>query len=369
VWCCFRLYVDYRVVFRDARYGNKALEMCNHLSVTRAQGETHKRRVEMFRRLLVICLLLFSLFSVSASAAEACTILTATQDDSVFFGNNEDYSNPDTYYWVVPSGNGTYGGVFFGFDDLWPQGGVNEMGLAFDINALPEAPLNPHPELPGLYDYEGYIALKNCATVDEAVELLSGYNWGEAMWGQIHLADAKGDAVVISAGLDGELSFTRKEKGDGALVSTNFNLAFTPDDERTGLCWRYDEAVELLEACGDGGLTSEFVRDVLDAVHVEGAYSDTLYSSVFDLRNGVINVYYFHQYDEAVRLVVADELARASEPVPLRELFSETTVERASEEQSRYVLQDKIGTILEISSAVAVIVCGYVLFRRVRSRQ
>ena len=93
------------------------------------------------------------------------------------------------------------------------------MGLAFDINALPEAPLNPHPELPGLYDYEGYIALKNCATVDEAVELLSGYNWGEAMWGQIHLADAKGDAVVISAGLDGELSFTRKEKGDGALVS------------------------------------------------------------------------------------------------------------------------------------------------------
>jgi len=116
-------------------------------------------------------------------------------------------------------------------------------------------------------------------------------------------------------------------------------------------------------------LTSEFVRDVLDAVHVEGAYSDTLYSSVFDLRNGVINVYYFHQYDEAVRLVVADELARASEPVPLRELFSETTVERASEEQSRYVLQDKIGTILEISSAVAVIVCGYVLFRRVRSRQ
>ena len=360
---------DYRVVFRDARYGNKVLDMCNHLSVTRAQGETHKRRVEMFRRLSVICLLLLSLVSVSASATEACTILTATQDDRVFFGNNEDYSNPDTYYWVVPPGNGTYGGVFFGFDDLWPQGGVNEMGLAFDINALPEAPLNPNPELPGLYDYEGYIALKNCATVDEAVELLSGYDWGEAMWGQIHLADAKGDAVVISAGPDGELSFTRKERGDGALVSTNFNLAFTPDDERTGLCCRYDEAVELLEACGDGGLTSEFVRGVLDAVHVEGAYSNTLYSSVFDLRNGVIDVYYFHQYDEAVRLVVADELARASEPVPLRDLFSETTMERASEEQSRYVLQDRIGNILELSSAVAVIVCGYYLFRRVRSRQ
>jgi penicillin V acylase-like amidase (Ntn superfamily) len=137
----------------------------------------------MFRRASVICLLLISIISINASVAEACTSLTATQDDIVLFGNNEDYSNPNTYYWVVPSQNGTYGGVYFGFDDFWPQGGVNEMGLAFDINALPEAPLNPHPELPGLDNYEGYIVLQNCATVDEAIELLKKYNWGEAMSG------------------------------------------------------------------------------------------------------------------------------------------------------------------------------------------
>jgi hypothetical protein len=48
--------------------------------------------------------------------------------------------------------------------------------------------------------------------VDEAIELLMKYNWGEAMRGQIHFADAKGDAVVISAGPDREISVTRKER-------------------------------------------------------------------------------------------------------------------------------------------------------------
>jgi hypothetical protein len=62
------------------------------------------------------------------SRVSACTILTASEGETVLFGNNEDFSNPKTYYWVIPPSNDTYGGVYFGFDDLWPQGGVNEKG-------------------------------------------------------------------------------------------------------------------------------------------------------------------------------------------------------------------------------------------------
>jgi hypothetical protein len=170
---------------------------------------------------------------------QSCTIFTASTGNKVLFGNNEDHSNPNTYYWVVPPSGGNYGGVYFGFDNFWPQGGVSEMGLAFDINALKEAPLNPHPELPSRNDYEGYTVLRNCATVEEAIELIKKYNWGKAMWGQIHFADATGDVVVISAGKDKELAFTRKKKGDRFLVSTNFNLAFyRRRKERTLLAMR-----------------------------------------------------------------------------------------------------------------------------------
>jgi hypothetical protein len=57
---------------------------------------------------------------------ESCTIFTSSYGDTVLFGNNEDYINPNTYYWVVPLSSGDYGAVYFGFDNFWPQGGINE---------------------------------------------------------------------------------------------------------------------------------------------------------------------------------------------------------------------------------------------------
>jgi len=314
---------------------------------------------------LVIIIQTIILSTLSSPGVLACTIFTASQEDIVLFGNNEDYSNPNTYIWVIPPTNETYGGVYFGFDDLWPQGGINEKGLAFDINALPEAPLNSHPEKPELDNYEGYIALQNSATVDEAIEILSGYNWGNAIWGQIHIADANGEAVVISAGPDREVSFTRKEPGDSVFISTNFNLGSNPKDEREGLCWRYDKAVEALE--GDAELTVEHFRDIVDAVHVEGAYQNTLYSTIYDLKNGAIYVYYFHQYDEVVTLDVTEKITQVHEPVPLKDLFSVETVELASSEQSKYVFQDRFGNVLEILGVVIAVGIAYFVLRRVRS--
>ena len=127
-----------------------------------------------FRICLIVCFILFSNISI----VDACTIFTITDKETILFGNNEDYTNPNTYYWIDPPNNGSYGGVYFGFDNFWPQGGVNEKGLAFDINALDQTPMNTHPELPPFNDYEGYVILRNCASVEEAIELVKNFNWG-----------------------------------------------------------------------------------------------------------------------------------------------------------------------------------------------
>lgn len=301
------------------------------------------------------------------SSSQSCTIFTASFGSEVLFGNNEDYSDPNTYYWVDSLGDGNYGGVYFGFDNFWPQGGVNEMGLAFDVNALPEAPLNPHPELRALNDYEGYIVLRNCATVEEAIELVQEYNWGEAMWGQFHFADATGDAVVISAGRDKELTFTRKKEGDGILVSTNFNLAFYPEDEREGLCWRYDEAVAMLgKIHGEEDLTVKYSREILDAAHVEGASVNTLYSNTFDLKTGDIYLYYFHQFDEVAKLNVAEEVARDSEPTLIKNLFSEETVANATYEYEKHKNQEVVKFALLVTGPIPIIIFVLFTFRKKR---
>jgi serine/threonine-protein kinase len=267
----------------------------------------------------------------------SCTIFAASRGNTVLYGNNEDYNNPNTYYWVRPPAEGTYGGVYLGFDNFSPQGGINEKGLAFDYNALPEATLSPHPELPD----RGAIMRRiqqTCATVEEAITVARSYNWGDSIRWQVLLADATGDAVVISAGPNGELAFTRKPQGDGYLVSTNFNRA-NPDNAFDGSypCWRYDKATEMLERIeAEADLTVDYFRSILDAVHIEGAVGNTLYSNVFDLRQGLIYLYHWHQFDEVAVLNVAEELARAPSPTRIRDLFSKETVERAAEEHLRY---------------------------------
>jgi len=311
--------------------------------------------------ILISCIFSFLLFSASINTVSACTIFTAVHGDTVFFGNNEDFSNPQTFYWVIPPQNGTYGAVYFGFDDFVPQGGINEKGLAFDINALPETSLTPHPEKREFEGYEGYIILQYCATVEEAIEKLKEYNWGDTMWGQIHIADASGDAVVVSPGPDQEVSFTRIERGEGILISTNFNLASHPEG-RNGICWRYDIANERLASATE--LSVEFVRNILDDAHVEGAYLNTLYSTVYDLVMGDVYVYYFHQFDEVVHLNVEELVKKNNEPVPLKDLFSAKVVERGSVEQGEYIFQDRLGNVFEVLGVVTAVGLGFCFVRK-----
>jgi len=279
-----------------------------------------------------------SLFQESSDLIPgSCTIFSASFGSTVLYGNNEDYRIPDTYYWAEPSGEKTYGGVFFGFDNFSPQGGINEKGLAFDYNALPEASLEPHPELPAKGDIMRKI-YQTCATVEEAIALAKKYNWGSSLRWQVLLADATGDAVVFSAGPDGEIAFTRKPKGDGYLVSTNFNRANPKNTYPGGYpCWRYNKAVEMLDNIEDEeNLTVDYFKAILDACHIESAVGNTLYSNVFDLKNGIIYLYHWHQFYETKVLKVADVIAQNTSPIRIKDLFSQETVKKAEDEYERY---------------------------------
>ncbi len=274
---------------------------------------------------------------VSNLVPGSCTIFTASYGNTVLYGNNEDYSNYNTYLWAVPSTKEKYGGVYLGFDNFFPQGGVNEKGLAYDFNALPEIPLNPHPEL---LKSEEIIKMmhETCVTVEEAIAFARKYSWGSSISWQMLLSDATGDAAVMSGGPDGELTFTRKQKGDCYIVSTNFNRA-NPENTYTGgyPCWRYNKAVEMLEKIkSEGDLTVDYCASILNATHVESARGNTLYSNVFDLKNGIIYLYYWHQFDEVVTLDVDEEIKKETTYTRIKDLFSKATVKKAANEHKKY---------------------------------
>ena len=283
------------------------------------------------------------------AAPMSCTIITVSQGDLALFGNNEDYISPETYYWIRPGSDKTYGAIYFGFVDFdIEQGGINEMGLAYDINGLPNMSVNPHPELPSAPIRIGKYMLERAATVDEAIELLSGFSWRQSLGGQIHIADSTGAAAVMSAGADGELAFTRKEPGDGYLVSTNFNLAYPQNGSEP--CWRYNMATGMLEkTIKRSDLDVGQLRLVLDAVHQEGPSYNTVYSNIFDLRQGLVYLYHWHQFDEVVVLDVEESLAQGASSGRIENLFSQETVDEAAAAYDFYLgIPDRVKNAAQI---------------------
>jgi hypothetical protein len=278
--------------------------------------------------------------SCSAKPAPGCTVFTISKGGHVFFGGNDDYINPDSYYWVDPGNGPNYGAIWIGTPDNVQQG-VNEKGLAYDANGLPRVDTNPHPErepVPGDYTSYPIHILHECATVEEVIEWVNTHQWHSYMHDQMQFADASGDAVIISAGADGEVVFTRKPHGDGFLVSTNFNVA-NPSNGFSYPCWRYDKATKQLGqfVSQPGELTAREAAAVLDAVHVEGGSSWTLESLLADLPNGVVYLYYFHQFDKPIILNVADEIATVRAPGPLSRLFPQEVQQEATRRYQRAV--------------------------------
>jgi hypothetical protein len=257
----------------------------------------------------------------------SCTIFSVSKGGSVFFGNNEDWRNPLTYIWVEPAGKGKYGVLCVGFDDLGPQGGINEKGLAFDGNALPYIPIKTYPErLQPAEAIVNKIIMHHCSTVEEAIAMARSYDWGTIysgkFAGQYLLADATGDACVLGFGADGELAVTRKPKGDGFIVSTNFNRVFPENRYYTYPCERYETATRMLDQLvQEGDVTVESLASVLNAVHQEGLRSPTLYSNIFDLKTGIAYFYDRHRYDRVAKLDVAGTIKSNQPPKLIKDLF------------------------------------------------
>lgn len=296
-----------------------------------------------------------------------CTIFTIAKDETILFGNNEDHYDPNPLIAFSPASSTSYGMVHVGFrrsdGSISVQGVVNDQGLAWDGNGLPAARLNPHPERKFSYETDGYLdkISREAATVEEAIQISRDFDFDSVplkslMSYQIHIADSSGDAVVISAGPDGEVAYTRKPPGNGYLVSTNFNLA---NPENGTKSWRYAKATESLsEFLKSTSITMEDAGRVLSEVHQEDLVGYTLYSNVLDLTDGTIALNYMSQFNETIHLNIMEELEKGERIVEMRDLFSIKTVEAGDaayrQLEIRAVLE-KIGALAACCGIIGVI--------------
>jgi hypothetical protein len=245
---------------------------------------------------------------------QGCTVVYAASGDLAFAGNNEDSYNPLTRVWFIPASDGRYGRVYFGYDDLSQQGGLNDHGLFFDILYVPYKALvtsAQKPDFPGGPPAMLDELMARSATVDEALAYFEHYSRVGLETGQFFFGDKFGNSATV----EGDAIIRKK---GSYQIATNFRLS-----ENAGPPYfdgRYNAADERLSQAGSYSV--ELFRQILDATHQEDN-AQTVYSQVYDLKQGLIYLYLFHDYQNGTILNLADELAKGPHMVSVASLFPE----------------------------------------------
>jgi hypothetical protein len=254
------------------------------------------------------------ILNCSGTLLLGCTVFTATNGTVVLAGNSEDYNNNNTRMWFVPGTSGEFGRVYFGFDDLSPQGGINEPGVFFDCTATPANPITLSLDKPLYQQFLVRKVMAECSTVKDAVAIYGMYNLAQQNMAnyQIMFGDALGGSVIVEG--DQVLS---KDASSPFQVVTNF---YQSNPSLGGYpCPRFQTATSILQQAAE--INHSLCRNILDTVHQEGAYP-TQYSNVYDLKNQIIYLYYFHNFHEYIEISLAQELQKGSQTYRIPELFS-----------------------------------------------
>lgn len=260
----------------------------------------------------IITIILVGLFFSTNPIVMSCTVFHASNESMAIGGNNEDWSDPDTYIYFIPATEIEYGKVIVGYaGSYWIQGGMNEKGLFWDGLACPYLEVlnsSGKPYFPGnIFEY----ILSVCDTCDEALDILDQYNMKILERAQILCGDQYGDSFII----EGDIIHN---KNNYYQVATNFYLSSHPDPPYP--CWRYNTALAMFESNGADNLSVDFCASVLDAVHQIGAYP-TQYSTVYDLKNQLIYVYYYYNFNQVKVFDLSEELLLGYHKYSIPELF------------------------------------------------
>ncbi|MFX1365042.1 MAG: hypothetical protein ACFFCE_02645 [Promethearchaeota archaeon] len=291
--------------------------------------------------------ILNSLKSRLNTADISCLNFKIRNDYGVYFGNNEDHGIlqiSNTVITFVPKGSvwydGStimYGAAILGYTNVsglsWFQGGMNEKGLAYDSTSVPHTTPNYHSERPQNLVPE----LFSCETITEVIDykLSHGVYQQEGSIQSMFL-DVTGESVVFNIGLDGEFDFFRNN--DTFQLASNYYFNNTSrGNPSSDAIRRYNAAEQKLKDINvNYSISIDSITNVLDAAHFEGPLVNTLYSNIFDVENGIIYLYFFHQFGEVVTLDLEEELAKGWHSYRICDLFSQDLVDKALNEYHNY---------------------------------
>lgn len=233
---------------------------------------------------IAILLLFVIAFKIKA---DACTIVSGVdRKGQTWIMNNEDFFHTySNYVNVYPSQKNTLGYITFtyGSPESGIQGGANEAGLFFDINALPPQTFKlSEGKTPFTSGSMLLYLLQHCKTVPQFLKLWETRYMPGMNDIQIHLADKQGNLAIITP----DTIVSSKKH----LTSTNFNVCETDAGKRS--CWRYPISEKVIK---ENGVSKKNLLQIANATSWR-EFTTTLYTNIHNLSTGGISVYLAEDY-------------------------------------------------------------------------
>lgn len=245
-----------------------------------------------------------------------------TKNGKTMVGCNEDAWRTTSHIWFEVGQNNQYGAAFTG--SRWdgengyaPQSGMNEHGLVFSRLAsyhpkLITSKFNNRIQITNPTRYLKDI-LHSCKTVEEVKKYIERFDQRYFIEDVFIYIERSGKYIIVEP-------YKILSGNDAKYVLSNFCPSITPKSAANKL-ERYKKGTSFLTTKIDTDL--DFCRKLSDTMHVcrEKIGDGTLLTSIWDSTNGVVNLYFYHQYDQTVQFNLTKELAKGNHILKIDTLF------------------------------------------------
>ena len=260
-------------------------------------------------RLLRLIILVY-IFNCWHYSLNACTGLYYSDDNTILAASNLDWFDPIAKIWYIPSQNGKYGVIYFGTDGA-PQYGMNEKGLFFQRQLNSYVKVTSSAQKPFCERSLFHKILQECSDTEGVTEILNQYNLKELERAKIFFGDLNGNSMIV------EGDHVIKKQGKYQICRAL--LSHSQLNQRGYQQNIYHKAESMIK--GKTATISLF-REILQKVSAQ-KQNPTVCSSVLDLKNGIIFLYYFHDFHNAYRIDFGEEIKKGQRVIEMHELFPE----------------------------------------------
>ncbi len=265
----------------------------------------------MVRTILLTILFLFTILQYSY----ACTMYKITKNGKTIIGNNEDWITPNTQIWFENKDVDSYAVMYVGFMDI-PQGAINEAGLVVDgFSTSWQSIENSNGKTKISLDTALATVMQTMGTVEEVKAYYEGLDLSEMTTYQLVFVDRSGTYLIIEGdemiiGDDSEKTFS------------NFYYSQTSSIKEVPLPY-YQKGVEYINSTIPK-VTLDYCSNVMKNM-IQTDITATQYSTVYDLAEMKVRVYFHHDFNEFIELDLYQEFKKENYKVKMADLFPDSS--------------------------------------------